>query len=79
MNDQPTPKCPWCKADLVHYTVGVWRCPHCTGFFGIKKSGVIYRDYSMPPPPWVKTLIYIVLSLIGVGIVVAIIGTSLSK
>jgi len=73
MPEQENLKCPWCRAELIHYTVGKWRCPHCTGFFGIKKNGIIYRDYAQPPPPWVYTLLYIVLMLIGVGFAIAII------
>jgi len=79
MPEQNAHQCPWCRADLLHYTVGKWRCPHCTGFFGIKKNGEIHRDYAMPPPPWVATLLYVIIFFIVFATIVAIVVTSISK
>ena len=43
------PACPWCQAELLHNYVGKWRCPHCTGFFKIKKNGEVERLDTRPP------------------------------
>jgi len=48
MSEQNTPKCPWCCADLIHFSIGSWRCPHCTGYFSISKKGDIKRLRSRP-------------------------------
>ena len=73
------PACPWCQAELLHTYKGQWRCPHCTGYFIIRKNGAVDRLYVPPTHPGIIAAMWVVFGAVMLAILIIIVAAVAGK